>query len=256
MIRALTAAALATVLASSTIAAADPRAAEPLRVAAAADLARAVRELADRYQQATGRPAAITLGSTGLLARQIAEGAPFDLFLAANVEAVDEVVAAGVCRGDSRLRYARGRLAIWATGALPANPQALAEPRWKKVAIANPAHAPYGRAAIQVFERLGITDALRTRLVFGENVQQALQFAQSGNADAAVVALSLVIGGERPYLLVDEGLHRPIEQALVVCGKDPARLRQASELVALLRSSEGAAILRRYGFVVPGGSTR
>jgi molybdate transport system substrate-binding protein len=252
MPRALCTAITAVLLASSSLAAAE----QPLRVAAAADLARAVKDLAARYQQASGRSAAVTLGSTGLLARQIAEGAPFDLFLAANVEAVDEVVAAGACRGDSRQRYARGRLAIWTAGKLPTTPQALAEPRWKKIAIANPAHAPYGRAAMQAFDALGIADALRSRLVFGENVQQALQFAQSGNADAAVVALSLVIGGDRPYLLVDEKLHRPIEQALVICGKDPARLQQARELVALLRSSDGAAILRRYGFVVPDGEGR
>jgi molybdate transport system substrate-binding protein len=224
---------------------------EPLRIAAASDLTTAFGELAALHGRRVGETPTLSFGSSGLLARQIEEGAPFDLFAAANLGYVDQVVASGACAGDSKLRYARGRLAMWSSGAPPKTPSELGDARYRKIAIANPAHAPYGKAAMQVLARLHLEEALKGKLVFGENVQQALQYAQSGNADVALVALSLVIAGKTPYTIVDQMLHEPIEQALVLCGKDAARLLRARAFVTTLQSPEGQAILTRYGFAIP-----
>jgi molybdate transport system substrate-binding protein len=224
--------------------------ADPLRVAAAADLTQAFGELGKLHEQRTSQPVTITFGASGLLARQIEEGAPFDLFAAANLGFVEETVAKGACRGDSVTKYARGRLAIIVAPGVAAvtDPAQLAGATYKRIAIANPAHAPYGKAATQMIDKLHLTDALKPRLVYGENVQQAMQFAQSGNAEAAIVALALVT--DRAHVVVDDKLHDPIDQALVVCGKDAAHVKAARAFVDTLRSPAGRAILERYGFGV------
>jgi molybdate transport system substrate-binding protein len=230
------------------------RAEAPLRVAAASDLAQVLGEIGALYEKQSGRKVSISFGSSGLLARQIEEGAPFDLYAAASVAYVDEVVHKGACSGETQAKYARGRLAIWSAGGAVPTPDQLSQPRYKKIAIANPQHAPYGRAAMQAFEQLAMADDIKRRLVFGENVQQALQYARSGNADVAVVALSLVSGDKGRYTLIDEALHDPIDQALVVCGKDAARRKEAAAFAKLLAAPEGRAILERYGFTDPGRS--
>ena len=228
----------------------------PLKVAAAADLALAFRDVGAAYEKESGDKVIFSFGSTGLLEKQIAEGAPFDLFAAANVSFADDAIAAGVCSAEGKLLYARGRIAVWwrkdAHGAPPRSIAELADGRFIKVAIANPAHAPYGRAAEEALEKSGVWDKVKPKLVYGENVQQTLQFAQSGNAEAAVVALSLAVVSDGDYLLVDDKLHRPIDQALVGCGKDPERRRRALAFAAFVNSAAGRAIMRRYGFLLPG----
>ncbi len=167
---------------------------EPLRVAAAADLSFAFREVGAAFEKETGEPVAFSFGATGLLEKQIAEGAPFDAFAAANTSFVDDAVASGACLADTKTTYATGHLAIFTTNESGLQPRALsdlADGRYKKIAIANADHAPYGKAAKQALERAGAWSQVQPRIVYGENVQQALQFAQSGNADAAIVALSL-----------------------------------------------------------------
>jgi molybdate transport system substrate-binding protein len=227
-------------------------------VAAASDLAFAFEALAADFRKETGEELRFSFGSTGQLARQIAQGAPFDLFAAANVSFVEEVVAAGACDGGSQAHYARGRIVVWTPKGLAA-PRTLAEladRRFVKVALANPEHAPYGRAAREALQAAGLWRALEGRLVYGENVQQTLKFAQSGNAEAALVALSLVSAGPvqeqgGTALLIDDALHRPIDQALVVCrhGKNPAGGRAFAAMIA---SRAGREVMRRHGFVLPG----
>src|SRR5262249_23213427 len=151
-----------------------------------------------------------------LLAKQLDQGAPFDVFAAANVSFVDQVVKSGACDGGSKAMYARGRLVVWTrSGAGAAPPRSLADladSRFAHVAIANPEHAPYGRAAEDALGRSGALDAVKPKLVFGENVQQALELAQTGNADAAIVALSLTIArNDGVSLPVDPTLHAPID---------------------------------------------
>jgi molybdate transport system substrate-binding protein len=235
------------------------RAAErpPLRVAAASDLALAFEQIGRIFEKRTGEKVTFIFGSTGLLARQIVHGAPFDVFAAANVEYVDDVVRAGACDPATKSLYARGRIVIWtrmgAPGAAPASPRDLADRRFRKVAIAHPDHAPYGRAARQALERSGVWEALKPRLVYGENVQQALRFVRSGNADAGIVALSLAMAAGGDHVLVASELHDPLDQALVIC-KRAARPDAARSFVALVGSAEGRAVMRRYGFILPGES--
>ena len=228
-----------------------------IRVAAAADLARAFEDVGKAFEARSGKKVTLTFGSTGLLAKQIAEGAPFDLFAAANVSFVDEAVKTGRCHADTKSLYARGRIVVWTRAGTSkvASLADLSDPRFVKIAIANPEHAPYGKAAREALQKAGLWDALKPRLVFGENVQQALQFAQSGNADAAIVALSLATVADGAFSVVPEAEHAPLDQALVVCGTGP-RAAVAKDFAAFVGSPDGRAIMNRYGFVLPGEPVR
>src|ERR1044071_3039862 len=161
-----------------------------LKVAAASDLTFAFKDLGAAYEKKTGQKVEFSFGSTGLLAKQLAEGAPFDVFAAANVSFIDDVVKAGACDASTKSDYAIGRLAMWAPNdpkvAPPATLNDLTDKRFVKIAIANPEHAPYGKAAVEAMTAAGIYDAVKSKLVYGENVSQTLQFAQSGNAEVAM----------------------------------------------------------------------
>ena len=228
-----------------------PRAEPPLHVAAAADLARAFEEVGDELaKQEGGVKPIFTFGSTGLLAKQIIQGAPFDVFAAANVSFADDVLAAGACDPASKTLYARGRIVAWVPKGktAPKNLAELAGPAYVKVAIANPEHAPYGRAAVEALKAAGVYDQVKPKLVYGENVQQTLQFAQSGNVEAAIVALSLAVVSDGPYLTIPSELHQPIDQAMLQCSKNS----RAARFTAYVNSPAGRAIMRRYGFLLPG----
>ena len=229
--------------------------AEPLKVAAAADLGRAFEDLGRGFEKATGEGVAFTFGSTGLLSQQIEQGAPFDVFAAANVSYVDGLIQKGYAAPETRALYARGRIVIWwPKGSLAAPPAALGDlrdARFVRVAIANPEHAPYGQAAEQALTRAGLREALGPRLVYGENVQQAMQFAATGNAEVALIALSLAVGSAGDYVVIDQALHDPIDQALAVCARAPhPALGRA--FVAYVTGAEGRATMRRHGFLLPG----
>lgn len=235
---------------------------EPLKVAAAADLAFAFKDIGAEFEKKTGQKVTFTFHSTGLLAKQITEGAPFDIFAAANVSFADDVVKNGACYGDSKSLYARGRIVMFtSTGEPPKSVAALAEAKYVKVAIANPEHAPYGRAAKEALAKAGVWDAVKPKLVYGENVQQTLQYALSGNADVAVVALSLATvtkGGSYAEIAANE--HEAIDQAMVVCkgaaasangAPNAATDSAARRFTAYVASPEGRAIMNRYGFLLP-----
>lgn len=227
----------------------------PVHVAAASDLTDAFEELGRDFERETSQRVVFSFGSTGLLAKQLREGAPFDLFAAANVSFVDQVVAAGACDGATKAPYARGRIAVWTKRggvAPPSNLTDLDDVRFRRVAIANPEHAPYGLAARQALEHTGIWSTIEPRLVLGENVRQTFQFAETGNVDAAIVALALVVNDhENPWLLVDDSLHRPIDQALAVCTHGKNRTG-GSAFARFVGSPRGRSIMRRYGFLLPG----
>lgn len=230
----------------------------PVRVAAAADLALAFEELGRDFERQTGHSVTFSFGSTGLLAQQLRAGAPFDVFAAANVSFVDDVVAAGACDGATKAPYARGRIAVWTKRGSVAPPAAfeeLADRRFTRIAIANPEHAPYGQAAKQALQQARIFRTVESRLVLGENVRQALQFAETGNVEAAIVALALVVDDhDNPWLLVDERRHRPIDQALVVCNHGESR-EGGSSFARFVNAEPGRAVMRRYGFLLPGEET-
>lgn len=229
---------------------------EPVRVAAAADLAIAFKEVGAAFEQASGKKVEFSFGSTGLLAKQVAEGAPFDVFAAANISYVDEVVRAAACDGATKKLYAKGRIVMWSTdkAQLPASLDDLKDAKYAKVAIANPEHAPYGLAARQAMTKAGVWQTVEPRAVFGENVQQTLMYAQSGNAEVAIVALSLAITSGGSYTLIDSELHAPLDQAMVVCkgGSGGGKPNEARAFVEFVSSEPGRAIMRKFGFLLPG----
>jgi molybdate transport system substrate-binding protein len=226
-----------------------------LRVAAASDLARAFGELATEFKGKTGVAVEIEFGSSGLLAKQIEQGAPFALYAAANRDYVDQVIKAGRCDAATARLYARGRLVVWTPPgvAKPDSLSGLTDARFRKIAIANPEHAPYGRAAQQALEKAGVWPKIQDRIVLGENIQATMLYAHNGNADAALVALALaVVADGGASLPVDPSLHAPLDQAMVVCGKGE-ETDVAKQFADFVGSREGREVMTRYGFVLPDG---
>ncbi len=226
-----------------------------VRVAAAADLGPALVELGRTFTAATGIEVVADTGSTGLLAKQIEGGREVDLFAAADVSYVDKVVAAGACDGASKKLYGRGQLVMWVASGGVAAPTGLADltdARFKKIAIANPDHAPYGRAARAALTKVGVYDQLTSRLVLGENVRATLQYAQTGNVEVAIVARSLALATEGGVSVdVPADTHPPLDQALVVCGRG-AGAAAGQKFADHIASAEGRAVLARFGFAPPG----
>jgi molybdate transport system substrate-binding protein len=233
----------------------------PLLVFAAADLRDALTEAAKAFRGAGGDSVVLVFGSTGDLAAQIANGAPADVFFAANARAVDDLAAQHLVIDSTRAVYAIGRLAVIARCA-ESNPGAastcptlaltdLTGSAIKTVAIADPAHAPYGMAAKQALERAGVWAQVQPKLVLGANIAQAEQFVATGNADAGLIALSLVRRTpNRTYTLVDSTLHDPLRQTVVVRAGS-TRVPAAIALVSFIQRGAGRAVLDRYGFTAP-----
>jgi molybdate transport system substrate-binding protein len=224
---------------------------DAVHVAGASDLVLVMQEIVPRFERATGKKVTFLPGSSGKLAAQIREGAPVDVFFSANVAFVDDVIAAGACDGATKRRYARGRIAMWTRAGAPVGPPAelsgLTDPAFKKIALANPEHAPYGLAAREALQQLGVWEAVEPRVVYGSNIKEAMQFVDSGNAEIGVIALSLAIRSPGTYTVVPEALHAPIDQAAVVCrhGKAQAAGRAFAEFVA---TPEIRALMASYGF--------
>jgi molybdate transport system substrate-binding protein len=228
-------------------------------VAAASDLQFALDEVVARFRRDTGIAPRVTYGSSGNFARQIEQGAPFELFLSADEAYIDRLAARGLTRGDGVL-YAIGRIALFAPHGSPLVPDPglrhlaarLASGESGRLAIANPEHAPYGRAAEQALRSLGVWEAVQPRLLLGENVAQAAQFASSGNADGGIIAHSLALAPalrERgTFTLLPDTLHAPLRQRMVLLQRaSPA----AARFYDYLRSPASRAILSQYGFVLP-----
>lgn len=227
--------------------------ADQITVAAAGDLNFALRELAKRFEQKTGHTVQISFGSSGNLSAQIENGAPFDVFMSADVSYPERLVEKGLLKQGSLVRYGRGTLVVWVPPDSKLDPSLLRErlltnDAVKRISIANPRHAPYGRAAEAALKRWGVYDRIKDKLVLGENVTQAAQFVESGNADAGLVALSLVLAkGEGKYWQVPDDAYPPLEQgaAIVASTKHPAA---AQAFMDFLNSPEARRILETYGF--------
>ena len=228
----------------------------PLLVYAASDLRYALADAARHYRAAGGDSVVLVFGSTGNLTTQIENGAPADLFFAANAEAIDTLAAHHLVVDGTRAVYAVGRLALVARCAVPdpcPTPALadLAAPAVKVVSIADPSHAPYGRAARQALERAGLWPRVQPKLVLGANITQAYEFVQTGNADAGLVALSLVLHTPgRSYTLVDSALYDPLRQTVAVPTTSP-RAAAAVRFLRWVRSGAGQATMRGYGFEGP-----
>jgi len=229
-----------------------------LYVAAASDLRFALTEITGTVEQTHSVRVIITFGSSGQLAAQIEQGAPFDVFFSANEAFVSALAGKGYLDPTSAVVYAIGRIVVWVRRDSPVNVRtglhALVDPRIRFVAIANPQHAPYGMAAVDALRRTGLYERVRGKLVLGENISQTLQFAQTGNADAAIVALSLAVAPPvHPtgrFILIPASLHDPIRQGAGIVART-AHPQLARALLAAVVSDEGQNTLRRYGFAIP-----
>ena len=230
-------------LLSSCLLVAYAQPAPPLLVAAASDLIDVQDALVKGFKAQSGIEIRFTFGASGALAQQVKSGAPYDLFLSADQARVKDVVIP-----DTETVYAQGRIALWSkTGKITTLTELLG-PGILHVAIANPAHAPYGVAARQALERAGLWTRLAGKIVYGESVRQALEYAEGGNADAVVTAWSLVIN--RGGILLPTTLHDPIRQAAgVVRGSRNPDLGRA--FLRFLVSPEGRALLAKSGFDAP-----
>ncbi|MCJ7797220.1 MAG: molybdate ABC transporter substrate-binding protein [Thermoleophilia bacterium] len=221
-----------------------------LVVSAASDLTEAMQELSASFTDDTGVKLVFNFGSSGQLAQQIEQGAPVDLFLSANRGYVDELVAAGLVDPTDANPYARGRLVVWTRddGPTPVSRLSdLADARFKRVAIANPDHAPYGVAAREALQAAGVWTAVEPKVVPAENVLQALQFAESGNADVAIVAASVLMSAGGNSVPVPEGTFTELIQTSAVIKASPLA-EEARRFVAFVRGADGQAILATYGF--------
>ena len=225
-----------------------------ITVAAAADLAPAFEELGQSFEQATGIKVVYNFGSTGTLSRQIEQGAPFDLFAAANVEFVNSLEQKGLIIPDTKALYSRGRITLWTRSDSQLKIERLedvARSRVARVAIANPEHAPYGTAAREALQSVGIWEKVKERIVYGENVRMTLQYAERGEVDVAIVALSLSVQSKGRWVLIPEELHRPLEQTLAVVRGTPHEA-QARQFAAYINSPQGRTLMQKFGFTLPG----
>jgi molybdate transport system substrate-binding protein len=224
-----------------------------LHVAAASDLTLAFEEIGKEFESAYKTKVIFSFGSTGLLTRQIENGAPMDVFAAASVDFIDQLDNKGLILPDTKTIYARGRITLWTTterNLKIADIKDLTRTEVQRIAIANPDHAPYGMAAREALETTGIWDAVQPKLVYGENIRQTLQFAETGNVDVAIVALSLSKQGQGQWTLVPENLHKPINQALAVI-KGTRNEEAAREFASFINGPQGQGILVKYGFERP-----
>ncbi len=242
--------------ADRSAASATAQASAELTVAAAAGLTPAFQEIGALFEQQTGIRVVFNFGSTGQLAQQIERGAPIDLFYAANKSFIEELNRNGLVIPETLEIYAQGRLTLWTRPDSPRKPERvedLVTPEYTRIAIANPEHAPYGQAAKEALQRAGIWEAVEPRLVYGENVAQTLTLADTGNVDVAVAALSLSVQGNGSWTLVPAELHpdHPLIQMAAAIEGTP-REAEARQFIAFVNGPDGHAIMKKYGFILPG----
>ena len=232
--------------------------AEELAVAAAADLNFAMKEIAQQYQHDTGNTLKLSFGSSGNFFVQIQNGAPFDLFFSADSSYPEKLAQAGLADSLSLYRYAVGTIVLWVPDSsrldLKHGINVLLDPSIHKIAIANPATAPYGRAAEHALKQAGIYDRVKDKLVLGENISQTAQFVQTGNADIGIIAESLALAPTMKsagrYMEVPSQLYTPIQQAAVIVTSSRKKTA-AEQFLNYLQQPAARVILQRYGFTLP-----
>lgn len=229
---------------------------DALVVAAAADLSSALQEIADHYQKKTGVQVKLSFGASGALTQQIQNGAPFDLFFSADMDYPRQLIAAGDADGATLYQYAVGKLVLWVPADSPLDIEhkgmnVLLDPSVKKIAIANPQHAPYGRAAVAALKHYGLYDQVSSRLVLGENIAQAAQFAESGNAQVGFVALAHAIApsmqDKGKYWEVPTEAYPALAQGVVVLAHSQHQ-KGANDFLQYVKSNSD--VLKKYGFTL------
>lgn len=230
---------------------------QDLRVAAASDLQAALPAIAAQFEKDTGSHVALTFGSSGNFSTQIQNGAPFDVFMSADIDYPKRLEESGAAERGSIYEYAAGRLVLWTRTDSGIDVKqglaVLADARIKHVAVANPAHAPYGRAAVAAIRHEGLYDRVQAKFVLGENISQTAQFAQSGNAEVGLIALALALSpalqNAGTYVEVPTAWYPPIEQAAVVIATSGQKTL-AARFVDTLKQPPAKAILQSFGFAV------
>jgi molybdate transport system substrate-binding protein len=243
-------------LASTFVFAQQTKSSTELIVAAAADLSSALKVVADNYEKKTGVKIKLSFGASGALTQQIQNGAPFDVFFSADMDYPRQLITAGDADAASLYQYAVGKLVLWVPADSPLDvehqgPKILLDPSVKKISIGNPQHAPYGRATVAALKHAGLYDQVADRLVLGENISQAAQFVESGNAQAGFVALAHAIApemkGKGKYWLVPADFYPPLAQGVVVLTHSLHK-KEAADFVEYIKSKEAVDVLRQYGF--------
>jgi molybdate transport system substrate-binding protein len=235
--------------------------ADEISVAAAADLTFAFKDVAAKFQQQTGTQVKVSLGSSGNFFSQIQNGAPYDLFFSADMGYAMKLQDAGLTEPGSLTEYAVGRIVLWTPKSSTIDVQtglsALKDPSIHKIAIANPEHAPYGRAAVAALKHENLYDQIKDKLVLGENISQTAQFVQSGNADIGIIALSLAMAPAMKdagkYFLIPQDDYPAIEQAAVIL-KSSQKKESAHKFLTFLKTPDIVGLMKRYGFTAPRGS--
>lgn len=236
----------------------SPVSAEEIAVAAASDLNFAIKEVIGEFEKQTGHRVKLSLGSSGNFYAQLQQGAPFDLYFSADIGYPQKLEEAGLTVPGSLYRYAVGRVVLWApkTSSLDVGKglMILREPTIKKIAIANPKHAPYGRAAVAAMEHDQVYADVKDRLVLGENISQAAQFIESGACDVGIIALSLALApamkNAGSYWEIPAEAHPPLEQGAAIL-KQSTHQELARTFLAFLQGPQGQEIMTRYGFTLP-----
>jgi len=238
----------------ASLAASPLRAAPPeLTVSAAANLRPACERLGAEFEALSGIRVLFNFGATGKLAAQIEQGAPVDLLIAADTDTPESLERRGLALPGSRRVYARGRLVLWSRDdGVPAidDLKDLTRPEVHRVAIADPRLSPYGQAAQEALQAAGVWEQVRSKIVPAENVTQALQYAETGNVEAVLVARSLCVQGQGRWVLVPAEMHRPLDQALVVIRGGP-HAQEALRFARYLLGPEGRRVLQSFGYEVP-----
>ena len=237
--------------------------AQEITVAAAADLQFAMEDVAARFQKETGKTAKLIYGSSGNFFQQIQSGAPFDMFFSANLDYPKKLEAAGLTEPGSYYQYAKGKIVIWVRNEskldLSSGMKVLLDPSVKKIAVANPQHAPYGQAAVAAMQKENIYERVKDKFVLGENISQTASFVVSGSADAGIVALSLALSpnmkdkGRYAEIPADE--YPPIEQACVILGSSKNK-ETARQFLSFVKTTAIGDVLKSYGFDVSVGAIK
>jgi molybdate transport system substrate-binding protein len=221
-----------------------------INVAAASNLSDAFTELGQQFTRETGIRVVYSFGATADLAKQIENGAPFDIFAAADVSHVDALDRAGLLSPGTKVLYARGRLVLWIPPDSPLSITRLedvARRDVERVAIAKPDVAPYGLASVEALRALNIWSSIEPKVIYGQNVSQVKQYVATGNADVAFIPRSLVRDGEGRAIEVDPRLHSPIDQAIAIVKTSP-RQAPSQRFLTFLLGPQGQALLQRYGY--------
>lgn len=262
MIRCRMSSALMTLMLGCAIAMSNVQAAasaQDLSVVAASDLSFAFKELATEFEKATGIHVRLSLGSSGNFFSQIQNGAPFDCFFSADIGYPRKLEEAGLAVPGSLYRYAIGRIVVWVPTRSPLaveqrGMETLLDPSIKKIAIANPKHAPYGRAAVSAMQHFQVHDRVKDKLVLGENISQTAQFVESGASDIGIIALSLALAPVMKevgkYWEIPAVAHLPLEQGAVIL-KGSKNQEAARMFLEFIKGAHGQEVMKRYGFTLP-----